>query len=144
MHPPGGHHHGSFFLPPTHRRPIAVQVGWWVLTALVAVVCGYLFVAAPGWAGSEVPVGTVVGVGAAVAVVSVGAHLGIHPWWGPALVWAAFVVGALPPLAVQDALWLVAAVVLGGLVAGYVAVVNVVVLASRALVRRRRGWGGSR
>ncbi|NYD22601.1 hypothetical protein [Kineococcus aurantiacus] len=143
MHPSDGQRSNSFFLPPTRRWPLLGQIGWWVLAALVGGVCGYAFVSASGWAGSEVPVGTVVGGGAAVAVVSVVAHLGIHPWWGPALVWAAFVVGTLPPLALEDALWLVAAAVLGGLVAGYVAVVNLGVLAVRALVRRR-GWAESR
>lgn len=143
MHPSDGYRGVSSFLPPTRRWPLLGQIGWWVLAALVGGVCGYVFVSASGWAGSEVPVRTVVGVGVAVAVVSVVAHLGIHPWWGPALVWVAFVVGTLPPLAVQDALWLVSAVLLGGLVAGYVAVVNLGVLAVRALVRRR-GWPESR
>ncbi|WP_432545058.1 hypothetical protein [Kineococcus sp. SYSU DK002] len=143
MHSPDGHRGDSFLLPRTRSWPLAVSVGWWMLAALSGVVCGYLFVAAPGWAGSEVPAGTVVGVGAAVAVVSVVAHLCIHPWWGPALVWVAFVVGTVPPLAVEDALWLVAAVMLGGLVAAYVAVVNLLVLAARAWMRRRR-WAQSR
>ncbi len=71
------------------------------------------------------------------------AHLSIHPWWGPALVWVAFVVGTVPTLVVEDALWLVAAVMIGGLVAANVAVVNLLVLAARAWVRRRP-WAQNR
>lgn len=62
---------------------------------------------------------------------------------GAALVWVAFVVGTVPTLVVEDALWLVAAVMIGGLVAANVAVVNLLVLAARAWVRRRR-WAQNR
>ena len=100
--------------------------------------CGYVFVTAPEWAGPQAPVGTVAGVSVALAVVCVIGHLGVHAWWGPALVWAAFMVGVVPPLSMEDALWAVAAVMLGALVAGYLALVNLVVLGARTVGRRRR------
>jgi hypothetical protein len=128
---------GDSFEPPTRRRPIAVQIVCWVLAAVVGVVSGYMFVTAPGWAGPQVPVRTVAGVAVVLAVVCLMGHLGIHTWWGPAVVLAGFMVGAVPPLSTEDALWAVAAFMLGGLVAGYLTLINVVILGVRGLVRRR-------
>lgn len=138
MHPSEEHSHDSSLRSATRRPPVLVQVVCSALAAGVGVVCGYLFVTAPEWAGSQTPVGTVAGVSVALAVVCVIGHLGVHAWWGPALVWAAFMVGVVPPLSMEDALWAVAAVMLGGLVAGYLAMINLIVLGARVVGRRWR------
>jgi hypothetical protein len=132
---------GGSFEPPTRRRPIAVQILCWVLAAVVGVVCGYAFVTAPGWAGPQVPVWTVAGVAVGLAVVCVMGHVGIHAWWGLPVVWVGFMVGAVPPLSTEDALWAVAAFMLGALVAGYLTLINVVILGVRGLARRRSQVG---
>ncbi|WP_328291207.1 hypothetical protein OG218_00300 [Kineococcus sp. NBC_00420] len=98
---------------------------------------GYLFVTAPGWAGPQIPGRMVAALAVVLAVACLMGHLGIHSWWGPAVVLVGFMVGAVPPLSTEDALWAVAAIMLGGLVAGYLAFINALILGVRGLVRRR-------
>jgi hypothetical protein len=108
-----------------------------MVAPVVGVVSGYLFVTAPGWADPQIPVRTVAAIAVGLAVACLMGHLGIHTWWGPAVVLVGLMVGAVPPLSTEDALWAVAAIMLGGLVAGYLALINALILAVRALVRRR-------
>lgn len=121
--------------PPSPWRTVVRP--WSVPVVVLGVLSGFVVVGlepasplVPGWT-----VGT---AAVALAVAGVVGHLQVHPWRGPAVAWAAFVVGMSPPLAREDALWLVAALLFSIPAALHLLVVNALVLAARMTVGRLR------
>lgn len=113
-----------------------VTAAWSAVVVVLGVLSGYGFVTTEsnGPAVEDWTTGAACGV---LAIATVVGHLTVHPWWAVLAVWVAFVVGMVPPLSTQDALWIIAAVMFGAAAAVYVVVVNALFLGVRAGVRRR-------
>jgi hypothetical protein len=109
---------------------------WLVVVVILGVVSGYGF-ASMEWTAQWGEGWTTGGACVVLAVATVLGHVKVHPWWAVLAVWVAFMVGMVPPLSTQDALWIIAAVMFGVAAAVYVAVMNALVLAVRTGVRRR-------
>lgn len=118
-------------------RQLVEAAVWWVATVLVGILSGYVF-AAPEGTGPWVTLLTFGGACTGLALASVMGHLRVHRWWGIALVWAGFMLGMVPPLSDDDALWLVAAAMFGCLAAVYVVVVNLLLMWAFGARSRRR------
>jgi hypothetical protein len=123
-------------LPAAGRRGRPGVAAWWLATVIVGVLSGYVLVA-PEWTSPAVPFWTLGGACLGLALAVVISHLKVHSWWGIVLVWVAFMVGMVPPLSNDDALWAAGALFFGAIAGGYLVVANLVIAAARTHLRRR-------
>lgn len=112
-----------------------VLTTWSVPVVVLGVLGGLVAVGLP-MVDPLVPYWTTGTAAVVLGAATVLAHLKVHPWRGPAVAWAAFMVGMSLPLSLEDALWAVAALMFSVPAALFVLAVNVLVLGGRAAAGR--------